>query len=94
MRKPVMANRSQNVSEHRSLGEFAMGTFLSVDETQRLLVLQFEGNVDDEVFLSRYQQALEWNAIHRYPSLICALTGTAFVNVTFTLREAWRRRTK
>jgi hypothetical protein len=71
-----------------------MGTFLSVDETQRLLVLQFEGNVDDEVFLSRYQQALEWNAIHRYPSLICALTGTAFVNVTFTLREAWRRRTK
>lgn len=59
-----------------------MGTFLSVDETHRILLCQYQGVISDEVLLSRYQQAVEWNTLHRYPSVISDFTGVTFADVS------------
>jgi hypothetical protein len=69
--------------------EFGMGTFLSIDEAQQILLCQYQGAISDEVLLSRYQQAVEWNAIHRYPSVISDFTGVTFADVSSrAVREA------
>ena len=52
-----------------------MGTFLSVDASKRVLFVRFEGVVTDELLLQRYQQALQWNAVHRYESAIADCTA-------------------
>jgi hypothetical protein len=52
-----------------------MGTFLSIDEPNRILFIRLEGLVTDDVLLNRYQQALEWNAVHRYPVCVTDCTG-------------------
>ena len=59
-----------------------MGAFLSVDEPNRVLFFRFEGVMTDELLLSRYQQALEWNAVHSYESGITDCTGVDFTKVS------------
>ena len=59
-----------------------MGTFLSVDETHRVLYTRFEGVLTDEVLVSRYRQAQEWNAVHRYQSCISDFCEIASLKVT------------
>ena len=59
-----------------------MGAFLSVDETQKLLYIRFEGEVTDEVFLSRYRQVLEWNAAEKYELSVTDLTGIVSSSVS------------
>jgi hypothetical protein len=58
-----------------ALLRFTMGTFLSVDASNRVLFVRFEGVLTDELLLKRYRQALEWNSVHRYESGIADCTG-------------------
>jgi hypothetical protein len=59
-----------------------MGAYLSVDEARQVLYARFEGVLNDEVLLSRYRQALEWNDAHRYLLAIADFSGIASLSVT------------
>lgn len=59
-----------------------MGTFLSIDEMKRVLFVRLEGTVTDEVLLNCYQQALEWNAVHRYPTCVTDCSGVQSTEVS------------
>lgn len=63
-------------------GVLVMGTFLSVDESRRILYARFEGVVTDEVLVCRYRQAREWNAVQQYVKGITDFSGVASMNVT------------
>jgi hypothetical protein len=49
---------------------------------KRVLFVRLEGVVTDEVLFSRYQQALEWNALHRYPCCVTDCSGVQSTEVS------------
>jgi hypothetical protein len=59
-----------------------MGTFLSFDDLNQVLFIRFEGIVNDEVLLSRYQQVREWLAAYGYCSNISDFSAVASFDVT------------
>jgi hypothetical protein len=59
-----------------------MGSYLGVDESRQVLYVRFEGLVTNELFFDRYRQALDWNAVHGYPSGLFDCTGVTFFDVS------------
>ena len=49
---------------------------------RRVLFVRLEGIVTDDVLLSRYRQAREWNVVHRYPSCVTDCSGVESAKVT------------
>jgi hypothetical protein len=65
-----------------------MGTSLSFDEAQRVLVVRFEGTLTDEVARLRYRQLATWFVVHGYCSNVTDFSGlTSFTVTTRTIRE-------
>jgi len=59
-----------------------MSLFLSVDETHRVVLVQMDGTVNDEVSCKHYQKMQEWMTIHGYFSVIVDFTRVVSLNVT------------
>jgi hypothetical protein len=59
-----------------------MGVFLSLDESNQVLFIRFEGVVTDDVFLDRYQIVREWIAAHGFISNISDFTEVISFQVT------------
>jgi hypothetical protein len=59
-----------------------MGTFLSLDESQGVLLIRFEGAVNDQVLLERFGRVREWLAGHGYYSSITDFSAVDSFEVT------------
>ncbi len=59
-----------------------MGTFLSLDESQGVLFIRFEGVVTDAVLLERYGSVRQWVAGHGFYSSISDFSEVASFQVS------------
>jgi hypothetical protein len=59
-----------------------MGTFLSLDDLQGVLLIRFEGAVNDEVLLERFGKVREWMAGHGHYSSITDFSAVDSFEVT------------
>lgn len=59
-----------------------MGVFLSLDKSNQVLFIRFEGAVTDDVFLDRYRIVREWIAAHGFVSNISDFTDVTSFQVT------------
>jgi hypothetical protein len=59
-----------------------MGVFLSLDESDRIVLVRFEGILTDKVLLERYEQARAWFHIHGDRSAISFFGDVVAFEVT------------